>query len=138
MTPAEPSHATRPDPALELDAFVAAFEAAAAGGATPDPAAFLPPPGHPLQAAVLRALVRVDLEFAWSRGTRRRVEEYRDRFPELFRDRGAVRDLVREEFRLRRAAGETPGPREYRDRLGVDLASATPELDPARDPNGAG
>src|SRR5688572_21551483 len=86
MIAADASNAVRADPALELDAFVAAFEAAASGGAAPDPGSFLPPRDHPLYDSVLRELVRVDLEFAWSRGTRRRVEDYRDRFPELFRD----------------------------------------------------
>ena len=128
MTPLEPSHATRPDPALELDAYVAAFEAAAAEGTDADPGEYLPPPDHPLYTAILRELVRVDLELAWSRGVRRMVEEYRDRFPDLFLDSATVRDLVREEFRLRKAAGESPEPREYRDRLGVDIASALPEL----------
>jgi serine/threonine protein kinase/Flp pilus assembly protein TadD len=126
MTPVDAPPPTLPDPGLELDSFLAAFEAAAAGGANPDPVAFLPPPDHPLYSAVLRELLRVDLEFAWSRGERRRVEHYRDRFPELFDDPEAVRDLAGEEYRLRKAAGERPDPREYRDRLGADLGPDEP------------
>jgi serine/threonine protein kinase/tetratricopeptide (TPR) repeat protein len=128
MIAADASQDRRTDPALELDAFVAAFESAATGGAAPDPGSFLPPPDHPLYDAVLREIVRVDLEFAWSRGTRRRVEEYRERFPQLFRDPDVIRDLVHEEYRLRRAAGETPHVDEYRSRLGVDVASFSQEL----------
>lgn len=136
MTAADPSRATRPDPALELDVFVAAFEAAAAAGKSPNPGSYLPPPEHPLYHSVLRELVRVDLELAWSRGDQRRVETYRDRFPDLFRDPVAVRDLVREEFRLRKAAGESPDPGEYRARLGVDGASTAPEPHPTHVVNG--
>ena len=130
MTAAEPSHATHPDPALELDAFVAAFEAAAAAGTNPDLALFLPQPGHPLRDAVLRELVRVDLEFAWAGGRGRRIEDYRDRFPQLFEDSTAIRDLIREEFRLRKAAGEMPNSREYRDRFGVEPESGDGESRP--------
>src|SRR5262252_2796596 len=99
MTPADTPAPAATDPDLELDEFLAAFESAAARGGDPDPAAFLPPFGHPLRAGVLREILRVDLEFAWSRGTRRRVEEYRGRFPELFRDPEALRALAWEEFR---------------------------------------
>ena len=132
MTATEPSRATLPDPDLELDAHVAAFEAAFSSCAEPDPASFLPPREHPLYSGVLRELLRVDLELAWSRGMRRRVEEYRGRFPDLFDDPAALADLVHEEYRLRKAAGETPEPAEYRDRLGIDLAglSAEPTADP--------
>lgn len=118
MNPASPP-ASPSELGVQLDDFLAAFEAAR--DSRPDPTAFLPPPDHPLYAPVLRELLRVDLEFAWDRGVRRRVEEYCERFPELAGDPVAVRDLASEEFRLRKAAGENPDPREYRDRLGVDL-----------------
>ena len=136
MTAADPSRATHPDPALELDVFVAAFEAAAAAGKSPDPGSFLPPPEHPLYDSVLRELVRVDLELAWSRGVQRPVEAYRDRFPDLFRDPVVVRELVREEFRLRKAAGECPEAGEYRERLGLDVAPTVPEPQPTHVLNG--
>src|SRR6476620_6320853 len=100
MIAVDPSHPTNPDPALELDAFVAAFEAAAASGIEPDVDSFLPPPDHPLYDAVLRELVRVDLELAWSRGKRRLLEHYRERFPQLFHVPSIVHELVHEEFRL--------------------------------------
>src|SRR5262245_43402881 len=127
MSPANVPATTRPEPGAQLDEFLAAFEAAR--DSHPDPAAFLPPVDHPLYATVLRELLRVDMEFAWDRGTRRRVEEYCQRFPELARDPVAMRDLACEEFRLRMAAGEKPDPREYEARLGVDLGE--PERGPA-------
>lgn len=123
MTAAEPSHATRLDPALELDAFVAAFEVAAASGPYTDLALFLPPESHPLRKAVLRELVRVDLELAWSHGLRKFIEDYKGRFPELFNEPNDIRDLIGEEYRLRIAAGERPNSREYQDRFGPDVGS---------------
>src|SRR3989442_5549810 len=106
MTPADTPATTPPDRDLELDSYLAAFEVAAACGTPADPAEFLPDLDHPLYAAVLRELLRVDLEFAWGRGEPRRVEDYRERFPAAFADPAAVHDLAREEYRLRKAAGE--------------------------------
>jgi serine/threonine protein kinase/Flp pilus assembly protein TadD len=120
MTAVDPSRITQADPALELDNYVAAFEAAAAAGAQPAVENFLPPPNHPIYAAALPELIRVDLELAWSRGTRRTVEDYRDRFPQVFADRSALRDLLHEEFRLRRAAGELPETNEGHARFGME------------------
>src|SRR4051794_31620961 len=100
MKPADPPGATAP--ALELDGYLAAFECAAVGGREPDPAAFLPPAHPPPYPAVLRDPLRVDMEFAWGRGPRRRVEDYRERFPGLADDPAAVRDLALEEYRLRK------------------------------------
>ena len=71
---------------LELDDYVAAYEAARAGNDKADPAAFLPPPEHPLHGDVLRELIRVDLEYAWRSGQGKRLEEYVAAFPHLFQD----------------------------------------------------
>jgi serine/threonine protein kinase/Flp pilus assembly protein TadD len=125
MKPTDPTPVFAPD--LELDGFLAAFEAAAADGSEPDPSDFLPPKTHPRYRAVLREVVRVDLEFAWDRGLERRVEHYLAKFPDLFADPAGLREIAREEFRLRKAAGCLPDVVEYRARLGVDL------LDPADD-----
>src|SRR5947199_10870984 len=103
-----PSSARAADPDLELDGFVAAFEAAYARDPAADVAAFLPPPDHPRYPHVLCELVRVDLEFAWDRGEARRVEDYRGRFPALFRDPTLLRAVAREELRVRAAVGEEP------------------------------
>ena len=106
---------------LELDAFVAAFEAAAADGRTPDPAAFLPPPDHPLYAAVLRELSGWTWNSPGPAGGRGGSKTTATGFPELFRDPAAVRDLVREEYRLRKAAGEGPTPTSTATGSGSDL-----------------
>jgi len=120
MTAADRAGPARSEPDFELDAYVAAFESAHARGGA-DPAAFAPPHGHPRRATVVCELVRTDLEFAWDAGTERRLEEYRDRFPELFADPALLRAVAWEEYRLRRAAGERPTRAEYRARFGIDL-----------------
>jgi serine/threonine protein kinase/Tfp pilus assembly protein PilF len=58
-------------------------------------------------------LVRVDLELAMGRGRPRRLESYRNEFPELFRDSDALRAVAFEEYRLRQQTGEAVGPDEY-------------------------
>lgn len=108
---------------LELDAYVEAFEAAAYDGVA-DLSDFLPPPSHPKYLAVLAELIRADLEFAWERGDERRLEGYRERFPTLFNNPATTRDLIAEELRLRRNAGEEPDPAEYRVRFGFDLSGS--------------
>src|SRR5262245_31760723 len=103
----------------ELDQFVYAFEVAHADGATPDLRRFLPDPAHSLYLAVLRELVRVDMEYGWRREKPRRIDYYQQEFPELFQDRKSVQDITFEEYRLRRLAGENPHPIEYQKRFGV-------------------
>jgi len=120
MTLVDPSRITHADPALELDNYIAAFEAAAAARSALAIENFLPKPNHPLYDAVLREMIRVDLEFAWSRGIHRKLEDYQDRFPQLFANPSALRELLHEEFRLRRAAGEAPAPSEARTRFGAE------------------
>ncbi len=114
-----------PDFDLELDRYVGAFEAAARVRDA-DLADFLPPATHPKYHDVLLELVRADLEFRWERGECPRAEDYRRRFPALFARPEWVRQVAAEEFRLRRAAGDTPDPIEYRDRLNVDLLGSEP------------
>jgi serine/threonine protein kinase/Flp pilus assembly protein TadD len=113
------THRTAPSWA-ELDPFVEAYEKRQARDGDADLAAFLPAPRHPLYPAVLRELVRADLEYSWERGRPRRVEDYLAAFPELRHDMEGLQEVAFEEYRLRRQAGEHPAPAEYRERLGVD------------------
>src|SRR5438067_3294492 len=105
----------------ELDDFVRAFELAYTDRGVADPAAFLPPADHPLHAAVLRELVRVDLEYGWERGRPKELSDYQRAFPSLEGDGEALQEIAYEEFRLRRQAGEDPKPDEYLRRYGVRL-----------------
>jgi serine/threonine protein kinase len=105
-----------------LEAAVAAFEEALARDENSDPVDFLPEPGSPLFTATLQELLRVDLEFHWSRGEPVPLKAYRSRFPEFFADRANVQAVAFEEYRLRRQAGENPTPEEYAREFGVVVA----------------
>jgi serine/threonine protein kinase len=113
-------------PDLELDGYLARFEAAAVQGLDPDLADYLPPREHGKYLSVLRELIRADIEFAWERGEERRLESYADRFPDLFADPAALADVALEEYRQRRAAGNDPDPAEYRRRFAVHLPDGPP------------
>jgi len=121
-------------PDLELDGWLERFESAAARGASADPAEFLPDPKHPKYLSALRELLRLDLEFAWSRGDERRVEDYEPRFPSLFQHPAALADVALEEYRQRRAAGDVPNLSEYRERFAIDLPVDAPANELFRGP----
>ncbi len=104
---------------VELDRYLAAYEAAQLRDSQADLAAFLPAPDHPLYSAVLRELVRVDMEVGWERGRPCSLEDYQQRFPELTQDRESLQAVAFEEYRLRQLAGDEPSPDEYRQRYGV-------------------
>jgi eukaryotic-like serine/threonine-protein kinase len=103
-----------------IDAFVEPFERDQARGVRAELRQYLPADSHPNYLAVLRELVRVDLEYGWDRGRPSRVEEYLVAFPELRTDSSSLKAIAFEEYRLRRRAGQQPALAEYRDRFGVD------------------
>jgi tetratricopeptide (TPR) repeat protein len=104
----------------EIDPFIEAFERSYATEGGADLAAFLPESGHPHYLAVLRELVRADIEYAWRRGAPRRAEDYLAAFPALRADRAGLDAVAFEEYRQRQRAGDHPSPAEYRLRLGVE------------------
>lgn len=108
--------------AIELDEIVASFEEAVLRDPTADPADFLPESTHPLYSQALRELLRIDLELAWERGESKRIDSYRARIPNLFRDREALAAVAEEEVRQRRAAGESPDSTEYLRHYGIVVA----------------
>jgi serine/threonine protein kinase/tetratricopeptide (TPR) repeat protein len=110
-----------PTTPADLDEIIEAYESARSRGGVVDLADFAPPPGHPGHLAVLRELVRVDLEYGWRRGQPRPLEEYQGRFAELFRDRACLQQIAFEEYRLRGQLGDGPSPAEYQRRWGVDV-----------------
>ncbi len=118
------------DPSDELDRFVEAYEAAQVRDGCADLASFLPDAPHPLYREVLCELVRVELEFAWERGQRPSLEAYLHRFPRLAEDPVSLREILFEEYRLRRQAGENPSPEEYQLRFGVEVSDWIDRLPP--------
>ena len=100
----------------ELDDFVRAFEQAYSRDGHAEIAKFLPPRDHPLYATVLCELIRLDLEFGWEQGCPKTLSEYQRVFPELQRDRDALRAIAFEEDRVRRHAEESLSPNRSRRR----------------------
>jgi eukaryotic-like serine/threonine-protein kinase len=109
-----------PPGAEVIDQYARAFESDRARQGPVDLGRYLPAPGHPLYRAVVRELVRIDLEFGWSEGRPRPLDDYRARYPEVFRDPAAFQDIAFEEYRQRLERGEPTDPAEYARRYGVD------------------
>jgi len=107
----------------DLERFIAAFEAAQYENRRADLANFLPDRDDSLYLPVLRELVRVDLEYTWAHGEARRLDHYRQTFPELFDDLQSVQAVCFEEFRLRQQAGENVSAGEYHRDYGADTQS---------------
>src|SRR5262249_61414173 len=81
------------------------------------PADFAPDAETSLRRLVLIELVKIDLEQRWSRNLPKRIEEYRDEFPELAALGGLPVDLIYEEFFVRKQAGEEVHPTEFLNRF---------------------
>jgi eukaryotic-like serine/threonine-protein kinase len=124
---------TQPAPPLQaesVDTFIRAFEAARPGRWELDLAGYAPPTADPLRPLVVRELVRIDLEFGWSEGHPRPVDEYRGRFPDVFGDPAAVAEIAFEDYRQRLENGQAADPAEYARRYGIDTSSWTPTRPP--------
>jgi hypothetical protein len=118
-----------------LDEYIEAYESALAREETVDIAEFTPAASHPDRLAILCEMVRVDLEYQWEHGQPVHLENYRDRFPDLFDEPELVRAMAYEEFRQRTRAGLAPEAADYLKRFGVDTNS-WPSL-PGRDGSNA-
>jgi serine/threonine protein kinase/predicted Zn-dependent protease len=116
------SQSVAPPPAEFIDGVVRAFESARARDPRADLTGYLPAPAHPLYQVIVRELVRIDIEFGWSQGGPRPLDEYRARYPDVFGDPAALREIAFEEFRQRLERGEDADPAEYARRYGIDTA----------------
>jgi len=126
-TAAHPRRSSR-QPA-DLDAILEAFENQRALDGSADFASFLPDRDDPSFLAIAVELIRVDLEYSWNRGKRKRLEAYRSFAPEVFRAPMLLGGAAFEEYRLRRLAGESATAAEYADQFGVAV-DAWPEISP--------
>jgi serine/threonine protein kinase/Flp pilus assembly protein TadD len=107
---------------LEVEKAVEAFESARITNRDVQIRDFLPSADDPLYERVLREMIRVELEAAWSHGAAVPLEHFRTQFPTIFDDLDGLRELAFEEYRLRRLAGENVTPAEYERRYGIDAA----------------
>jgi eukaryotic-like serine/threonine-protein kinase len=97
-----------------LEALIARWDE---GSDPPSLAEFVPASPPTLRRLVLSELIKVDLEYRWSRGHPRRIEEYLVEFPDLAGPSGVPCDLIFEEFQVRRRCGESPDGDEYAARF---------------------
>ncbi len=121
-----------------VDEYVKAFEAAWVEDGQASIESFLPPSDLPVYRDVVLELIRVDLEFGWSLGRPRPLDDYRRTFADVLSDEETFRAIAFEEYRQRREGGENPSPDEYARRYGIDTtgwpapyASGTAESTPA-------
>ncbi|TWT92434.1 protein kinase domain-containing protein [Stieleria varia] len=88
---------------------------------------YLLPDDDPAHSAVVTELCRIDMERAFEEGKNSQASIYTESFPEVFCDETHRTQLVFEEYRLRRRAGEDIDPMEIAGRYGID-GSRWPKL----------
>src|SRR5665213_14698 len=99
--------------ARRVQEFLQAWESRAE---PPNLAAFLPEGPPALRRLVLLELIKVDLDYRWSRQQAVRiVDDYFAAFPELTAD-GPPCDLLYEEYHIRKRAGDSVQPSDYLQR----------------------
>ena len=107
---------------LEIDQYLEAFEMGQQKTSEIDLREFLPCRDHPHYSAILKELIRVDLEYRSKACSPRTLEDYCQLFPELLRDREAVQEVAFEDYRQRCQRGETPSLAAFEQRYGVDTS----------------
>ena len=93
-----------------VQAFIQAWEA---GGEPPDVAAFAAGESAALRRLILVEIIKVDLDYRWSRGRQPRpLGDYLAALPELS-EGGPPCDLLYEEYHVRKRAGDPVDPQDY-------------------------
>lgn len=96
----------------ELDAIIEEFESALAEGQHVDFASYLPNKSHSRYRDILIELIRVDLEWQTQGGALPPIEQYFNRFPELYEDSIAQELIALEEARVKQGLEDTGHPDE--------------------------
>jgi serine/threonine protein kinase/tetratricopeptide (TPR) repeat protein len=84
---------------------------------------FLPDSGVANFAEIFCELVRVDLEFRWTRGETPEARDYLNRFPETALTREELGEIVFEEFRLRNQFGMPLNAEHFSTNYGIDVSN---------------
>jgi eukaryotic-like serine/threonine-protein kinase len=113
----------KPFQADELDSFIARFESAHARSPIVNLSEFLPDSDHPIYGEVLRELTRIDLEYTWTAGRPKRLEDYARQFPDFFQNLENIRVVAFEEYRLRLQHGDQVTADEYQRRFDIDTCN---------------
>ncbi|MCA9099171.1 MAG: protein kinase, partial [Planctomycetaceae bacterium] len=107
---------------LAIDERVDAFELAWSSDSVPNPRDFLPPTDDENYSSILQEILRVDIEYRWSRKLPRSLDQYRSEFPELAIATDLFVQIAYEDYRTRKQAGESVTPEEYAERYGFPLS----------------
>ena len=100
--------------AVQVQAFIQAWEGRPE---PPEMAEFVTDGPANLRRLVLLEIIKVDLDYRWSRGRQPRpVEDYLAAFPELALG-GPPCDLLYEEYHVRKRAGDPVDPQDYLERF---------------------
>ncbi len=95
----------------QVDRLIASWER---GGDPPDLAQFMPAEPPELRRMLLTELIKVDLEYRWQHmRAPKTIEEYLAEFPELSVDGHVPRDVIYEEYHVRRMSPAPPDPSDY-------------------------
>ncbi len=84
---------------------------------------FLPDLAVPNYTEVFCELVRVDLEFRWSRGETPEVQDYLNRYGQTVLTKEETAEIAFEEFRLRNQFGKPLRAEHFSDKYGIDISS---------------
>ena len=107
------------------------FHAALARGAGSDWEPFLKGIPDQVRLAVLTELVIIDLIYRWEHKERPEIEEYLSRFPEFGPADRVPNNVIIEEYRCRRKAGEHYDVSRYQSRFPVQFPLVQAELEAA-------
>jgi serine/threonine protein kinase len=101
-----------------LKAHVTSFVRHWQEGRPPEIASFLPTESLALRRLALIEFIKIDLEYRWPRPEwRKPLERYAEECPELYEDGSLPCDLIYEEYRIRKQAGEAVSVEEYCQRF---------------------
>ena len=121
----------------DLDSILDAFERESEESGGASVVAYLPDTDDPAYQRIAVELIRVDLERSWARGSKKRLEAYREITPQLFADPRRLGEIAFEEYRLRKQAGEPVSAAEYEQQYAIDTNVWPTDYDEAIGADGA-
>jgi len=113
----------------QLSMVADAFHAARQKGAVDDWACYLDAVPEHLRRAALVELVIIDLEYRWREGENPCIEEYIHRFPLLGPQEAVPDELILEEVRCRRQAGQAVALQDIAQRFPLQFPRIRPTLE---------
>ena len=121
-----------------INEVIEAYESSREQGKRPRLHELLPREDHESYSQIACELIRVDMEYSWNEGQRKRLCDFQEALPKVFADPDLSKQIAFEEYRLRIQAGEQVIPRDYAKKYGFDtsdwpqwISAGKSELQPA-------